>query len=69
MAEIAEDHQSIIAEQAAEGVYRSSVNRTKKEKQQCNVDWQAYFERNRKSCEPSVKARAVFYAERRVSDE
>jgi hypothetical protein len=59
MAEIAEDHQSVIAEQAAENVYCLPTNQVQRKQQSNNVDWSAYFERNRKSCDPSIKARAA----------
>jgi len=63
MSEIAGDHQSIIAEQAAYNYGFGLSNKKKSEQaEESKVDWAVYFERNRKSTQASVVARANFQA-------
>jgi hypothetical protein len=63
MCEIADDHQNLIAEQIAEGVggfaskKKSNIRDEFPVKQ--GVDWDAYFERQRKNIAPSEAARAA----------
>lgn len=60
MCEIADDHQGIIAEQLAEGADYTPVRRkTVRRPAENNVDWAAYFERNRQNIQESVNARAA----------
>ena len=61
MSEIADDHQSIIAEQAAYNYGFGLSNKRKSEQaEESKVDWVVYFERNRRSTQESVVARANF---------
>ena len=68
MCEIADDHQSIIAEQMAEGVGDFVSRKKQKIRDEFpvkdGVDWDAYFERQRENIKPSMAARAKEAAKR-----
>lgn len=71
MAEIADDHQSIIAEQMAEDVdILTSKGKVKSDNVPAKdgVDWGAYFERQRENIKPSIAARAKEAAKRQEGE-
>lgn len=72
MCEIADDHQSIIAEQMAEAVGGFTSSKKLKIRDEFpvkdGVDWDAYFERQRENIKPSVAARAKKAAKRQEGD-
>lgn len=71
MAEIADDHQSIIAEQIAEDVGGlTSKGKVKPDSAPTKegVNWDAYFERQRENIKPSIAARAKEAAKRQEGE-
>lgn len=71
MAEISDDHQSIIAEQMAEDIGGfTSTKKVKSDKAPTKdgVDWDAYFERQRENIKPSIATRAKEAAKRQEGE-